>query len=103
MRLDDLLNNTDERAFWRRYGHLGDVYMTARRKAESAALDLAIQCEDDAHERGAPESPMRISRGTKFAAVGLYDVRYGIQFFALDYETPADRADVDQYITELMK
>ena len=103
MRLDDLLNNSDERAFWKRYGHLGDAYMLARKKAENAALDLAIQCEDDAYERAAPESPMRISRGTKFAAVGLYDVRYGIQFFALDYATPDDRADVDQYIKELTK
>ena len=103
MRLDDLLNNTDDRAFWQRYGHLGDVYMTARRKAESAALDLAIQCEDEAHESFVPSVPMKINRGKKFAAVGLYDVTFGVQFFALDYETPEDRADVDQYLKELTK
>lgn len=103
MRLDDLLNNSDERAFWKRYGHLGDAYMAARKKAEHAALDLAIRCEDDAAEQRVPSVPMRVSRGTKFAAVGLYDVRFGIQFFALDYATPDDRADVDQYIKETTK
>lgn len=99
MRLNDLLANTNGQSFWRRYGHLGDAYMAARRKAEGAALDLAIQCQDDTHEKGSRSSPLRINRGAKFAAVGMYDVRYGVQFFAVDYETPADRADVDQWIT----
>lgn len=103
MQLNDLLANTNDQTFWRRYGHLGDAYMKARSKAENAALDLAIQCEDDARERFATSSPIRINRGTKFAAVGLYDVRYGIQFFALDYATPDDRAEVDEYIKETTK
>lgn len=100
MQLNDILTNTNEQTFWRRFGHLGDEYMSGRRKAGNAALDLAIQCQDDAHERFATSSPMRINRGTKFAAVGMYDVRYGVQFFAVDYATPEDRADFDKWLKE---
>jgi hypothetical protein len=100
MRLNDILSNADEKAFWHRYGHLGDAYMAGRRKAENAALDLAIQCQDDAHAHFATDSPMRVNRGAKFAAVGMYDVRYGVQFFAVDYATPEDRADFDQWLKE---
>jgi len=100
VQLNDVLANTDEQAFWRRYGHLGDAYMAGRRKAESVALDLAIQCQDEAHRLFLPSVPMRFSQGQKFVAVGLYDVRYGVQFFALDYETEADRADVDAWMAQ---
>ncbi len=100
MRLNDILSNADEKAFWHRYGHLGDAYMAGRRKAENAALDLAIECQDETHQRLIPSVPMKVSKGEKFIAIGLYDVRFGVQFFALDYQTDADRADVDQWLKE---
>jgi len=100
MRLDNLLNNSDEKAFWRRYNHLGDAYMASRRKAENVALDLAIQCQDEAHAALVPRVPMKTSKGSKFVAIGMYDVRYGVQFFALDYETATDRESVNEWIAE---
>lgn len=101
MRFNDLLSNTDERTFWQRYGHLGDEYMTGRRKAENVALDLAIQCQDEAHEKLVSSVPLKFSKGQKFVAVGGYDVTHGVQFFAVDYVTPEDRADVDEWIKAL--
>mgnify|MGYP003440519661 CR=1 FL=1 len=100
MQLNDVLANTDDRTFWKRYGHLGDEYMKARHKAEHAALDLAMLCEDEGIASFTTSTPMKFKKGGKFVAVGMWDVRYGVQFFAVDYETPEDRAEVDQWIQD---
>ena len=96
--LNEILANTDEQTFWRRYGHLGDTYMKGRRKAENAALDLAITSEDEAVELFLPDGQMKHYCGEKFAAFGVWDVQHGVQFFAMDYATDDDRAEVDKYI-----
>lgn len=101
MQLASVLIHTKEQTFWRRYGHLGDAYMKVRRMAENAALALAIQCEDEAHEKFVTSVPAKHSIGAKFVAVGMYHVRFGVQFFVMDYETPDDRKDVDEYLKGL--
>ena len=101
MQLDNILNNSDEQTFWRRYGHLGDAYMKSRRKAENAALDLAITSEDEAVSLFLPNGQMKHKCGERFACFGMWDASYGVQFFALDYETEQDRAEVSQWIKAL--
>ena len=100
MQLHDILAMSDDRVFWKTYGHLGDSYMKSRRKAEHVAQGLALQCEEEGHRLFSRSIPMKITKGEKFLAVGLWDVRNGIQFFALDYATPEERADVDAWIED---
>ena len=101
MQLDNVLNNSDEQTFWRRYGHLGDRYMKSRRKAENVALDLAITSEDEAVGLFLPSGQMKHKCGERFACFGMWDAQYGVQFFAVDYETEQDRVDVDEWIKAL--
>ncbi len=98
---DELINPPmDDRTFYRLYERRGDAYMRSRRKAEAVALDLAMQSQQEAYDAQSPEGKTHTKAGKVFFCYGKWDCRHGIQFFALDYESEADRADVDQFIKE---
>lgn len=65
----------------------------SRTTAESTAKRIAADCQ-------AKGSGRRMVAGNQFAAVGGFDAN-GPWHFALDYETPEDRADVKAWLETL--
>jgi hypothetical protein len=64
--------------------------MSARETAERTAKVLALECRKKGGGRA-------IKEGKEFAAIGGFDDN-GLWFFAVDFATDADRADVREWM-----
>jgi hypothetical protein len=68
-------------------------YWQARDRAEQKAKTLAVACVEEFRS----EPIRKVVKGQQFVAVGGCD-KEGSWHFAVDFETPADREDVNAWL-----